>query len=82
MQLIIELCHRLSCKFHLIVSFSSGLKLNYEGVVVKGSQLVLKNVTAEGDVGSHQGKNYNLQVTLPGFEVPSQTLKIRLQPGM
>ncbi|KAI8505876.1 inactivation of X chromosome by DNA methylation [Branchiostoma belcheri] len=60
---------------------ASGLDLTYEGTEAKGTTLVIKKVTALGDVGSHQGKNFNLKVTLPGLEEDTQVLKIRLLPG-
>ncbi|CAH1248010.1 SMCHD1 [Branchiostoma lanceolatum] len=60
---------------------ASGLDLTYEGTETKGTTLIIKRVTALGDVGSHQGKNFNLKVTLPGLEEDTQVLKIRLLPG-
>ena len=77
-KFLIDLCPHIE----IVYFWYSGLKLDYESVQAKGNQLLIKNITAEGDVGSHQGKNYNLQVTMADFETPTQSLKIRLQPGM
>ncbi|XP_022088750.1 structural maintenance of chromosomes flexible hinge domain-containing protein 1-like [Acanthaster planci] len=60
---------------------ASGLELSYAGVQARGTTLLVKDVTAIGDVGSFQGKNFNFKVTLPGLAFPTQTLKIRLSPG-
>ncbi|XP_071804006.1 structural maintenance of chromosomes flexible hinge domain-containing protein 1-like [Asterias amurensis] len=60
---------------------ASGLELSYDGVQAKGTTLLVKNVTAIGDVGSFQGKNFTLKVTLPGLAFPTQMMKIRLAPG-
>ena len=54
----------------------SGLELSYDGVQAKGTTLLVKNVTAIGDVGSFQGKNFTLKVTLPGLAFPTQMMKI------
>ncbi|XP_070535302.1 structural maintenance of chromosomes flexible hinge domain-containing protein 1-like [Ptychodera flava] len=60
---------------------ASGLDIEYSGLQSKGTSLIVKGVTAHGVVGSHQGTSFHLKVTLPGIEEPTQTLKIRLQPG-
>ena len=48
---------------------------------IKGTSLIVKGVKASGDVGSAQGKNFNMTVTIPGLEIPTQQLKIRILPG-
>ncbi|XP_038051940.1 structural maintenance of chromosomes flexible hinge domain-containing protein 1-like [Patiria miniata] len=60
---------------------ANGLQLSFAGVQARGTTLIVKDVTATGDVGSFQGKNFNLKVTLPGLTFPTQTMKIRLAPG-
>ncbi|XP_072175383.1 structural maintenance of chromosomes flexible hinge domain-containing protein 1-like [Diadema setosum] len=60
---------------------ASGLELTYEGVEARGTTLLVKGVKASGDIGTSQGKNFTLQVTVPGLMKPTQQLKIRLLPG-
>uniref|UniRef100_A0ABM0MF63 Structural maintenance of chromosomes flexible hinge domain-containing protein 1-like n=1 Tax=Saccoglossus kowalevskii TaxID=10224 RepID=A0ABM0MF63_SACKO len=60
---------------------TNDLSLKYESLLAKGCSLIVKGVTADGIVGSHHGKSFNLKVTLPGLEEPMQTLKLRLLPG-
>ncbi|XP_030830808.1 structural maintenance of chromosomes flexible hinge domain-containing protein 1 [Strongylocentrotus purpuratus] len=60
---------------------ASGLEMSYEKVEIKGTSLIVKGVKASGDVGSAQGKNFNMTVMIPGLEIPTQQLKIRILPG-
>nr|XP_044998928.1 structural maintenance of chromosomes flexible hinge domain-containing protein 1 isoform X1 [Jaculus jaculus] len=59
---------------------ASGLSLHYEEIT-KGSNCIIRGVTAKGSVNSCQGKNFNLNVILPGLKEDSQILKIKLLPG-
>ncbi|XP_030068875.1 structural maintenance of chromosomes flexible hinge domain-containing protein 1 isoform X2 [Microcaecilia unicolor] len=59
---------------------ASGLSLRYEGIS-KGTNYVIKGVTAKGLVNSCLGKNFNLRVILPGLKEDNQILRIRLLPG-
>ncbi|XP_055489430.1 structural maintenance of chromosomes flexible hinge domain-containing protein 1 [Leucoraja erinacea] len=60
---------------------ASGLELRYETFVSRGTNFIIKGVTARGPVTNCQGKNFNLKVILPGLKEDNQTLKIRLLPG-
>ncbi|XP_054753736.2 structural maintenance of chromosomes flexible hinge domain-containing protein 1-like [Lytechinus pictus] len=60
---------------------ASGLAMSYEKTEIKGMSLIVKGVKASGDVGSAQGKNFNLTLKIPGLEIPTQQLKIRILPG-
>ncbi|CAL1539296.1 unnamed protein product [Lymnaea stagnalis] len=59
---------------------ADGLELSYENTQAKGNSCYIKGVVAKGGVGSNSGKNFNLKVSIPGFD-QSHTLKIRLLPG-
>eukprot|EP00057_Strongylocentrotus_purpuratus_P029251 XP_011683725.1 PREDICTED: structural maintenance of chromosomes flexible hinge domain-containing protein 1-like [Strongylocentrotus purpuratus] len=60
---------------------ASGLEMGYEKVEINDTSLIVKGVKASGDVGSAQGKIFNMTVTIPGLEIPTQQLKIRILPG-
>eukprot|EP00057_Strongylocentrotus_purpuratus_P019491 XP_011673965.1 PREDICTED: structural maintenance of chromosomes flexible hinge domain-containing protein 1 [Strongylocentrotus purpuratus] len=60
---------------------ASGLEMGHEKVEINDTSLIMKGVKASGDVGSAQGKNFNMTVTIPGLEIPTQQLKIRILPG-
>eukprot|EP00057_Strongylocentrotus_purpuratus_P003961 XP_003727734.1 PREDICTED: structural maintenance of chromosomes flexible hinge domain-containing protein 1 [Strongylocentrotus purpuratus] len=60
---------------------ASGLVMSYEKVEIEGNSLIVKEVKASGVVGSAQGKKFNMTVTIPGLEIPTQQLKIRILPG-
>nr|XP_033789850.1 structural maintenance of chromosomes flexible hinge domain-containing protein 1 isoform X2 [Geotrypetes seraphini] len=59
---------------------ASGLSLHYEDIS-KGTNYVIKGVTAKGFVNNCCGENFNLKVILPGLKEDTQTLRIRLLPG-
>ncbi|XP_030843190.1 structural maintenance of chromosomes flexible hinge domain-containing protein 1-like [Strongylocentrotus purpuratus] len=55
--------------------------VSYKKLKTKGTSLIVKGVKASGDVGSAQGKIFNMTVMIPGLEIPTQQLKIRIFPG-
>lgn len=59
---------------------ASGLTIQYEEII-KGTNCLIKGITAKGHVNNCQGKNFNLKVILPGLQEDTQFLKIRLLPG-
>ena len=49
--------YRVSCLLTcFFLSFNSGLELQYDGVQVKGNQLIIKKIIATGSISSSAGK--------------------------
>ncbi|KAI0226091.1 Structural maintenance of chromosomes flexible hinge domain-containing protein 1 [Lamellibrachia satsuma] len=61
---------------------ASDLELTYGNAVLEGSHLIIKDIIATGAAPSSTGMNVQLVVTIPGLLADSQTLKIRLLPGV
>ncbi|XP_068093326.1 structural maintenance of chromosomes flexible hinge domain-containing protein 1 isoform X2 [Hyperolius riggenbachi] len=59
----------------------SGLTLTYEELCTMPTAVMIKGVTATGQVNSCQGKIFTLKVTVSGLKAHSQTVKLKLFPG-
>ncbi|XP_071952834.1 structural maintenance of chromosomes flexible hinge domain-containing protein 1-like [Antedon mediterranea] len=61
---------------------ASGITVEYDTTVVKGTTLLIKDVKAIACVDSPLGKDYSFNITLPSLvDSPCETMKFRLLPG-
>ncbi|KAK3088610.1 hypothetical protein FSP39_021256 [Pinctada imbricata] len=63
---------------------ASGLEISYTGTQVKANSLLLKGIEAKGEVSGTKtsAASFNLTIKVPELNDASQSLKIRLLPGV
>ncbi|XP_046854704.1 structural maintenance of chromosomes flexible hinge domain-containing protein 1-like isoform X2 [Xenia sp. Carnegie-2017] len=59
---------------------SNGLEISHEGTQIKGTGLIIKNVSVLGKVPSNAGKDFNVKAVVSSIN-QQQSLKMRLLPG-
>ncbi|XP_065063463.1 structural maintenance of chromosomes flexible hinge domain-containing protein 1-like isoform X2 [Rhopilema esculentum] len=61
---------------------SSGMNFTSSGTCSRGTSLVIRDVVAMGAIPSTGGKDFNLMIRFSGLKGKSQSIRIRLLPGL